>query len=92
MRAQDSFYRPAQRLGVRYTGKPVSGWGGLVLPLRYLEGQEIWGLLSRALPDGRRSPNQIPVVTMALVIDSLTGMRSERAAGSGRRSRRLDSR
>jgi hypothetical protein len=77
MRAQDSFFRPAQRLGVRYTGKPVSGWGGLVLPLRYLEGQGIRGLLTRALPDGRRSPNQIPVVTMALSLMAtvLTGGR-----------------
>ena len=66
MRAQDIAFGPAQRLSVAYTGKPVSGWGGLVLLLRYLEQRGVRELLQRALPDGRTSPNQIPVVTMAM--------------------------
>jgi hypothetical protein len=51
---------------VRYTDKPVSGWGGLVAVARYLEKVGIRQLLERALPDGRTSPNQIPVVEMVL--------------------------
>ena len=53
-------------LEVRYTVKPVSGWGGLVAVARYLEKVGIRQLLERALPDGRTSPNQIPVVEMVL--------------------------
>jgi hypothetical protein len=53
-------------LEVRYTDKPVSGWGGLVAVARYLEKVGIRQLLERALPDGRTSPNQIPVVEMVL--------------------------
>jgi len=55
-------------LEVRYTDKPVSGWGGLVAVARYLEKLGIRGLLERALPDGRTSPNQIPVVEMVLAL------------------------
>ena len=66
MQANDSASGPSARLGVRYTAKPVSGWGGLLLAFRYFEGQGVRELLSRALPDERRSPNQIPVVTMVL--------------------------
>ena len=51
---------------MRYTDKPVSGWGGLVAVARYLEKVGIRQLLERALPDGRTSPNQIPVVEMVL--------------------------
>ena len=77
MPAQDIAFGPAQRLSVTYTGKPVSGWGGLVLLLRYLEQRGIRELLARALPDGRTSPNQIPVVTMAMafLVTVLTGGR-----------------
>jgi hypothetical protein len=37
----------ATSLEVRYTGKPVSGWGGLVAVMRYLENlgrynQQVW--------------------------------------------------
>ena len=32
-----AFCGSATSLGVRYTGKPVSGWGGLVAVMRYLE-------------------------------------------------------
>jgi hypothetical protein len=44
----------------------VSGWGGLVAVARYLEKVGIRQLLERGLPDGRTSPNQIPVVEMVL--------------------------
>lgn len=77
MHTNDSATGPAAALGIRYTGKPVSGWGGLLLAFRYAERQGIRELLSRALPDGRTSPNQIPVVTMALSLFAtvLTGGR-----------------
>lgn len=77
MHGNDSAIGPAGRLGIRYTGKPVSGWGGLLLAFRYFEAQGVRELLGRALPDGRRSPNQIPVVTqvLALFATVLTGGR-----------------
>jgi hypothetical protein len=38
MQGQSSpFGGPATSLELRYTGKPVSGWGGLVAVMRYLE-------------------------------------------------------
>jgi len=77
MQENDTAIGAAQRLSVRYTGKPVSGWGGLLLLMRYLERRGVPQLLERALPDGRTSPNQIPVVTMALTFFAtvLTGGR-----------------
>jgi len=77
MHANDSATGPSTALDVRYTGKPVSGWGGLLLAFRYAERQGFRELLARALPDGRTSPNQIPVVTMALSLFAtvLTGGR-----------------
>ncbi len=77
MQSNDSSSAPTERLSIRYTSKPVSGWGGLLLAFRYFERQGVRELLSRALPDGRRSPNQIPVVTMALSLFAtvLTGGR-----------------
>jgi hypothetical protein len=77
MQSNHSASAPTERISVRYTSKPVSGWGGLLLAFRYFERQGVWELLSRALPDGRRSPNQIPVVTMALSLFAtvLTGGR-----------------
>ena len=56
----------ATSLEVRYTGKPVSGWGGLVAVMRYLEKLGVRQVLAQALPDGRTSPNQIPVLDMVL--------------------------
>jgi len=52
MRDEDTAIGPAQRLSLAYTGKPVSGWGGLVLLMRYLERRGVRELLARALPDG----------------------------------------
>jgi len=78
MREQSSvFGGPATSLELRYTGKPVSGWGGLVAVMRYLERRGVRRVLASALPDGRTSPNQIPVVDMVLAFFAgvLTGSR-----------------
>ncbi len=77
MQRQNSVFGPAERLRVEYTDKPVSGWGGLVAVARYFERRGLRELLRRALPDGRTSPNQIPVVDMVLafLIAVLTGAR-----------------
>ena len=68
MRVKNTRFGPAEQLEVAYTDKPVSGWGGLVALIRYLERQGLRELLGQALPDGRSSPNQIPVVDMALAL------------------------
>src|ERR1700739_2298902 len=71
------FGGPATSLALRYTGKPVSGWGGLVAVMRYLERRGVRRVLEGALPDGRTSPNQIPVVDVVLAFFAgvLTGSR-----------------
>src|SRR5260370_4877341 len=86
-----AFCGAATSLEVRYTGKPVSGWGGLVAVMRYLEKRGIRQVLRHALPDGRTSPNQIPVVEVVLALFAavLTGGRGlphrgpPRAPGGG---------
>ena len=72
-----AFSGSATSLEVRYTGKPVSGWGGLVAVMRYLEKRGVRQVLAHALPDGRTSPNQIPVVAVVLALFAavLTGGR-----------------
>ena len=60
-----AFCGSATSLEVRYTDKPVSGWGGLVAVQRYLEKRGVAEVLVQALPDGRTSPNQIPVLDIA---------------------------
>jgi hypothetical protein len=77
MQAQDSRSAPSERLAVAYTDRPVSGWGGLVAVVRYFDRRGVRALLERALPDGRTSPNQIPVVDMVLSLLAavLTGAR-----------------
>ena len=64
-------------LEVRYTDKPVSGWGGLVAVVRYMDGLGVRELLQRGLADGRTSPNQIPVVDLAMgfMVAVLSGAR-----------------
>lgn len=62
------FCGSATSLEVRYTDKPVSGWGGLVAVMRYLEKRGVRQVLAQALPDGRSSPNQIPVLDMVLAL------------------------
>src|SRR5438046_10352361 len=78
MREQSSvFGGPATSLELRYTGKPVSGWGGLVAVMRYLERRGVRRVLASALPGGRTSPHQIPVVDMVLAFfaEVVTGSR-----------------
>jgi hypothetical protein len=70
-------FSPADRLHVTYTTKPVSGWGGLIAVVRYADRLGLRGLLAQALPDGRTSPNQVPVVdiVLAFLTSVLTGAR-----------------
>jgi len=78
MQEQSSvFGGPATSLELRYTGKPVSGWGGLLAVMRYFERRGVRQVLASALPDGRTSPNQIPVVDLvvAFLAAVLTGGR-----------------
>lgn len=55
-----------RRLAVEYTSKPLSGWGGLVAVNDYFEKIGMRECLAHALPDGRTSNNQVPVVDMAI--------------------------
>jgi hypothetical protein len=77
LRNGSAFCGSATSLAVRYTGKPVSGWGGLVAIMRYLEKRGVRQVLAQALPDGRSSHNQIPVLDIALALFAtvLTGGR-----------------
>ena len=78
MQGQSSvFGGPATSLALRYTGQPVSGWGGLLAVMRYCEKRAVRQVLQSALPDGRTSPNQIPVVdlVLAFLVAVLTGGR-----------------
>jgi hypothetical protein len=77
MHENSSEIEPSERLEIEYTSKPVSGWGGLVAVFRFFEKLHVRELLARALPDGRTSPNQIPVVdiVLALFATVLTGGR-----------------
>src|SRR5260370_4484181 len=78
MQAKSSaFCGAATSLEVRSTGKPVRGWGGLVAVMRCLEQRGVRQVLAQALPDGRTSPNQIPVldIALALFVTVLTGGR-----------------
>jgi hypothetical protein len=77
MRDISTVFSPADRLHVTYTDKPVSGWGGLVAVVRYVDRLGLRTLLARALPDGRTSPNQIPVsdIALAFLTSVLTGAR-----------------
>jgi hypothetical protein len=43
-----AFCGSATSLEVRYTGKPVSGWGGLVAVMRYLEKLGVRQVLAHA--------------------------------------------
>jgi hypothetical protein len=74
---RSAFCGSATSLEGRYLGKPASGWGGLVAVMRYLARLGVRQLLVQALPDGRTSPNQIPVGDMALAFFAtvLTGGR-----------------
>ena len=87
-RNDSAFGGSATSLEVRYTGKPVSGWGGLVAVMRYLEKRGVRQVLAQALPDGRTSPNQIPVldstgVAMEDAVASAAAYEKARAGGIG---------
>lgn len=77
MQAQTTSATPSDRLRIVYTDKPVSGWGGLVAMVRFFDALRLRDLFVRALPDGRTSPNQIPVadIALALFVTVLTGGR-----------------
>ena len=64
-------------LSIAYTDKPVSGWGGLVSVFRFFDRLGLPEVLLQVLPDGRRSPNQIPVldIVLGLFVTVLTGGR-----------------
>jgi hypothetical protein len=66
-----------KELAIAYTERPVSGWGGLISVFRFFDGLGLRAVLRHALPDGRTSPNQIPVVDMVLALFAtvLTGGR-----------------
>ena len=67
------FEGPATSLELRYTSKPVSGWGGMLAVMRYFERRAVRQLLQSALPNGRTSPNQIPVVDLGSSDNSRDG-------------------
>jgi len=77
MPANSSRSTRPKRLRVEYTTKPVSGWGGLLPFVRFLDTLGVREVLAEALPDGRTSPNQTPVVhiVLALFATVLTGGR-----------------
>jgi len=71
------FGGPSASLEVRYTDKPVSGWGGLVAVVKYMDRLGVRELLRQALANARTSPNQIPVVdsVLAFLVAVLTRAR-----------------
>jgi hypothetical protein len=77
MQTKDSSNRDtiATNLRVEYTDKPVSGWGGLIALQRFFEKIGVYKVLKMCLPDGRTSPNQIPVIdiVLSLITSILTG-------------------
>src|SRR2546423_4476263 len=60
MQEQSSvFGGPATSLELRYTGKPVSGWGGLVAVMRYLERRGVRRGFGGGRPHGPPPPHPI---------------------------------
>ena len=64
-----------KELAIEYTSKPVSGWGGLVSVFRFFDRLGVREILEQVLPDGRTSPNQVPVldIVLGLFVTVLTG-------------------
>jgi hypothetical protein len=62
-------------IGVRYTSKSLSGYGGLIALMRVWERVGVRKLLEATLPDGRTSPNQRTVyeIAQSLIAGVLTG-------------------
>ena len=77
MQRESSATGGATELAIEYTGKPVSGWGGLVSVFRFFDRLGLREVLREVLPDGRTSPNQIPVldIVVGLFVTVLTGGR-----------------
>lgn len=77
MRVEDSVYGGPNGTEIAFTDQPITGWGGLAVVARFLEVVGVRGVLAKALPDGRTSPNQVPVVdmVMALLVTILMGGR-----------------
>ncbi len=62
-------------VGVEYTNKPLSGWGGLVLFFEFAARVGVFEALEKILPDKKESPNRISSVDIvkALMATVLTG-------------------
>ena len=77
MQRKGSRTSSATELSIEYTTKPVSGWGGLVSVFRFFDRLGVREVLREVLPDGRTSPNQIPVldIVLGLFVTVLTGGR-----------------
>ena len=102
MRSKDSSAGALPELGVVYSERPMSGWGGLVSVYRFFDRLGVREWLEQALPDGRTSPNQISVVDMTLSLFGtiLTGgsrfshverIRQDEVVRSAMRARRIPS-
>lgn len=63
------------QVGVEYTNKPLSGWGGLVLFFEFAAKVGVFEELEKILPDKKESPNRISSVDIvkALMATVLTG-------------------
>lgn len=66
MHAKDSVFQGPNETEISFTDQPITGWGGLALIARFFEAIGIRKVLEQALPDGRTSPNKVPVVDMAM--------------------------
>jgi hypothetical protein len=62
-------------VGVEYTSKPLSGWGGLVLFYEFAAKVGLFEALEKILPDKKESPNRISSVDIVktLMATVLTG-------------------
>jgi hypothetical protein len=66
VQAKNSRAEGVRPIEVAFTDKPVSGWGGLLSIGRFFDALGVREALAQALPDGRTSNNQIPVVDMVM--------------------------
>ena len=77
----NAFCGSATSLEVRYTDKPVSGWGGLVTVMRYLEKRGVGEVLTQAVAGRPHLPNQIPGTRHCV---DVLGDGADRRAGASR--------
>ena len=59
-------YRGPNGIGVAFTDQRITGWGGLAIVARCFEAAGLRRVLKEPLPEGRTSPNQVPVGDMAM--------------------------